>query len=118
MRVARLEQLPQKLDDLTGQILQLRAEMGSEFSAIRGEIRDKREEIVATGRAELTTATARLRDELIERIGEMHAVAMKAIIDVGDGVDGGFAAMRQDLAGFRHQMLAGLKAIQNRLPPR
>jgi hypothetical protein len=41
---------------------------------------------------------------------------MKAIIDVGDRVDGGFAAMRQDLAGFRHQMLAGLKAIQNRLP--
>jgi hypothetical protein len=145
-RVGRLEQLPQKVDGLTGQILQLRAEMGSEFSAIRGEIRDMgdgivaqlrseiremgngvvaqlrgenrdmREDIVATGRAELAAATARLRNDLMEQIGEMHAVAMKAIIDVGDRVDGGFAAMRQDLAGFRHQMLAGLKAIQNRLP--
>ena len=117
MRVARLEQLPQKVDGLTGQILQLRDELGSEFSAVRRDMRDMRDDIVAQGRTELTAATAGLRDELIERIGEMHAVALKEIVDLGDRVDRGFAAMRQDLASFRHQMVAGIKAIQNRLPP-
>ena len=37
-RVTELEELPARVDDLTGQIPQLRAEMGSEFSAVRGQI--------------------------------------------------------------------------------
>jgi len=37
-RVTKLEELPARVDDLTGQILQLRAEMGSEFSAVREQI--------------------------------------------------------------------------------
>jgi hypothetical protein len=39
-RVDLLEQLPQRMDALEAQIVQLREEMRSEFSAIRGEIRD------------------------------------------------------------------------------
>ena len=104
MRVARLEQLPQRVDSLTGQILQLQAEMRSEFSAIRSEMRDM--------------GDGRIRNELIERIGEMQAGALKEIVGLDDRVDRGFAAMRQDIASFRHQMVAGLKAIQNRLLPR
>ena len=39
-RVDRLEQLPQRMDALATQIVQLREEMRSEFFAIRGEIRE------------------------------------------------------------------------------
>lgn len=37
-RVTRLEELPARIDGLTSQILQLRAEMRDEFSAVRTEI--------------------------------------------------------------------------------
>jgi hypothetical protein len=38
-RVIRLEELPGRMDRLESQIVQLRTEMGGEFSAVRQEIR-------------------------------------------------------------------------------
>ena len=38
-RVTILEHLPARVEELAGQILQLREEMHAEFSAVRGEIR-------------------------------------------------------------------------------
>ena len=43
-RVDRLEQLPQRMDALATQIVQLREEMRSEFSAIRVEMREEMRE--------------------------------------------------------------------------
>jgi hypothetical protein len=52
-RVTSLEELPHRIDELTGPILQLRAENGSEFSALRSEMRSMGEGIVTQLRGEM-----------------------------------------------------------------
>jgi len=101
--VTKLPELPAKVDALTGQILHLRGETGSEFSDVRREMRAS-----ADG----------LRTQLLDEIGKMHALTMAQIIDLGDRLDAGFAGMRAEVRTFREEMLAGLKMIQDRLPPR
>ena len=99
------ESFTKGIDELTCQILHLRAEMGSEFSAVRGEVR---------------ASTDGLRSQLLDEIGKMYALTMKQIIDLGDRVDAGFAGiagMRAEVRTFREDTLAGLKTIQDRLPP-
>ena len=112
-RVTKLEKIPAMVEGVTGQILQLRAEMASEFSAVRREAR---------------AAEKKLRHE----IGRMHEHEMKEIIDRGDNLANGIITVRQELHGFREEMRSemhevrsaidevrsGLKAIHDRLPPR
>src|SRR5689334_7216099 len=52
-RVTRLEELPQRIDELAGQILRMRADIGSELSAMRAEIRGGAEAVVTQLRGEL-----------------------------------------------------------------
>jgi hypothetical protein len=74
-RVEALEQLPQRMDALAAQIVQLRGEMRSEFSAIRGEIRAGDEEtrrILSKEMRELFEANEThmrlLHEDLVQRI--------------------------------------------------
>jgi len=39
--VTQLEQLPDRIDDLTSQVSQLRTEMRAEFSAVRAELAER-----------------------------------------------------------------------------
>jgi len=87
--VTKLPELPAKVDALTGQILHLRG-----------------------------ASADGLRTQLLDEIGKMHALTMAQIIDLGDRLDAGFAGMRAEVRTFREEMLAGLKMIQDRLPPR
>ncbi|HKH74347.1 MAG TPA: hypothetical protein VKA59_23470 [Vicinamibacterales bacterium] len=56
----RLEELPGRMDRLESQIVQLRTEMGDEFSAVRQEIRSGDEET----RREMRESFSRLRLEV------------------------------------------------------
>jgi thiamine kinase-like enzyme len=74
-RIDLLEQLPQRMDALALQIVQLREEMRSEFSAIRTEIRDavdQTERTLSTQMRELFEANEThmrvLHEDLVQRI--------------------------------------------------
>ena len=55
-RVSALEQLPERIDGLGTQVLQIRTRMDAEFSAIRGELAIHRDEFAAI-RGELTAVS-------------------------------------------------------------
>jgi hypothetical protein len=66
-RMANLETLPDRMDRLESQIVQLRTEMREEFSAIRGEVNGFRDETrgeFEAVRAEIRVAAATLREEI------------------------------------------------------
>ena len=67
-RVGILEQLPERVTALESQIVLLRDEMRSEFSAVRGEIRDGDEQVIKTLRNEIRASDEQvirtLRDEI------------------------------------------------------
>jgi vacuolar-type H+-ATPase subunit I/STV1 len=63
-RVAKLEQLPERIDGLASQIVQLRTEMHGEFSAVRTEIREE----IRLGDEETRRYMRVLHEEVISRI--------------------------------------------------
>jgi hypothetical protein len=74
-RVDALERLPQRMDALEAQIVRLRQEMRSEFSAIRGEMREGDEDTrrtLATQMRDLFEANERhmqlMHEDLVQRI--------------------------------------------------
>ena len=60
-RVTKLEELPARLDDLGGQLLQLRTEMRAEFSAVRDGMRASDERVMGQARVLHEDVIARLR---------------------------------------------------------
>jgi hypothetical protein len=82
------------VEGVTGQILQLRAEMGSEFSTLRREAR----------------ATEK---RLLHEMGKMYAHTMKEIIERVDGVS---SQISSQINSFRQEVLSGLAEIKDRLP--
>ena len=60
--MTRLEELPGRIDDLTSQVSQLRAEMSAEFSALGGEVSAVRDESREQGAIIVT-----LRQEIAEQ---------------------------------------------------
>ena len=72
-RVDRLEQLPQRMDALAAQILQLREEMRSEFSAIRGGMREGDQETRRGLREEIRTAVQDMERVLSKQMRELFA---------------------------------------------
>ena len=67
-RVELLERLPERVIALESQILLLRGEMRTEFSAVRGDIRDRDEQVVATLRDEIRAGDQETRRVLTERM--------------------------------------------------
>ena len=67
-RVEILEQLPQRVTALESQIVLLRDEMRSEFSAVRGEIRAGDEQVIKTLREEIRAGDEQTRRVLTERM--------------------------------------------------
>lgn len=67
-RVTLLEQLPARVDALALQVSQLRDEMRSEFSAVRGEIRAGDEETRRTLRDEIRAGDEETRRTLRDEI--------------------------------------------------
>ena len=67
-RVGILEQLPERVTALESQIVLLRDEMRSEFSAVRGEIRDGDEQVIKTLRDEIRAGDEETRRVLSERM--------------------------------------------------
>ena len=74
-RVAKLEQLPERIDGLASQVVQLRTEMHEEFSAVRTEMRDEfsavREEI-RLGDEDTRRYMRVLHEEVISRIATIQ----------------------------------------------
>jgi len=67
-RVAKLEQLPDRIDGLASQIVQLRTEMHGEFSAVRTEIREE----IRLGDEETRRYMRVLHEEVISRIATIQ----------------------------------------------
>ena len=67
-RVEILEQLPERVTALESQIVQLRDEMRSEFSASREEIRAGDEQVITTLREEIRAGDKETRRTLTERM--------------------------------------------------
>lgn len=67
-RVEILEQLPERVTALESQIVLLRDEMRSEFSALRGEIRAGDEQVVKTLREEIRAGDEETRRVLTDRM--------------------------------------------------
>ncbi|HVL66364.1 MAG TPA: hypothetical protein VM364_03785 [Vicinamibacterales bacterium] len=94
--MTRLEELPDRMDRLESQFLQLRTEMRDEFSAVRQEIHEGDDRVLATLRQEIREVEERvvttLRDEIREGdaetrrfmrvLFEEYAVRLK-VIDEG-----------------------------------
>jgi len=70
-RVDALEQLPQRMDALTAQIVQLRGEMRSGFSAIRQELRGVDEDIRRTLREEIRAGDEETRRVLSKEMRDL-----------------------------------------------
>jgi hypothetical protein len=67
-RVEILEQLPERVTALESQIVLLRDEMRSEFSALRGETRAGDEQVITTLREEIRAGDEETRRVLTERM--------------------------------------------------
>ena len=67
-RVEILEQLPERVTAVESQIVLLRDEMRSEFSAVRGEIRAGDEQVIKTLREEIRAGEEQTRRVLTERM--------------------------------------------------
>lgn len=67
-RVESVEQLPERVTALESQIVQLRDEMRSEFSATRAEARAGDEQVVKTLREEIRAGDEETRRVLTERM--------------------------------------------------
>ena len=63
VRVAKLEQLPERIDGLASQIVQLRTEMHDEFSAVRTEMHDEFSAVRTEMHDELSAVRTEMRDE-------------------------------------------------------
>jgi uncharacterized coiled-coil protein SlyX len=74
-RMAKLEQLPERVDGLASQIVQLRTEMHDEFSAVRTEMRDEfsavREEL-RLGGEETRRYMRVLHEDVISRLATIQ----------------------------------------------
>jgi hypothetical protein len=71
IRVDRLEELPARIEDVTQQVLQLRTEMGAEFSAVRAEM-NAQWVGVRTELNELRTELHDLRTETRSGFADVH----------------------------------------------
>jgi predicted phage gp36 major capsid-like protein len=80
-RVTILGQLPARVEELAGQISQLRAEMRGEFSAVREEIRTGGEETRGTLRDELRAAA----EEIMTHARTLHEDVLSRIALIGEG---------------------------------
>ena len=80
-RVTRLEELPARIDGLTLQVLQLRDEMHSEFSAVRGEIRAGDEETRRILRDDIRTGL----DEVMRHARVLHEDQKAALALISEG---------------------------------
>jgi predicted phage gp36 major capsid-like protein len=79
--VTRLEELPARVDALTLQVSQLRDEMRSEFSAVRGEIQAGDEETRRTVREEIRAGDERVMEQA--RVLHEDVVSRLALIQEG-----------------------------------
>ena len=79
--MTRLEELPHRIDELTGQILQLRAENGSEFSALRSEMRTMDQGTLTQLRGEMRA----MRDELKSHALVLHEDVIERLKIIGEG---------------------------------
>ena len=95
-RVTKLEGLPDSVGDLTAQFLQLRGEMGSALSAVRGEIQSSSK-------------------ALSHEIGAMYQHTMNEMLEGFDGVRRRFDAVEGQVRSFRDEVLSVLREIQDRL---
>ena len=87
--MARSEELPVRMDRLESQIVQLRAEMHGEFSAVRQEMRDgfsAVDEQFAAVRSEIQTGDEETRRYM--RLLFEEYVGRIRIIDEGNNLDG------------------------------
>jgi hypothetical protein len=113
-RVTTLEELPERMDRLELQILQLRDEMRAEFSAVRTEIRDG-DAMVVTALTEQIEGASRHRSVLFE-----DAVGRIAVI--GEGFEAnveGLKALDKKVdrfhASFTHAIDASNAELRNTL---
>ncbi len=98
-RVTRLEELPGRIDDLTLQVLQLREEMRTEFSAVRSEMgalatRTEMRELNEATRAEMRQLNEATRIEMHElnegtlrqmRVLHEDVIARLGVVREGNG---------------------------------
>ena len=108
-RVETLEQLPERVTSLAAQIVQLRDEMRSEFSATRAEARQSDEAVVRTLREEMRqgndTVVRVLREEIRAGDEETRRVLTTRMNDLFGANERHMRLLHEDLV----QRIATLK---------
>ena len=100
-QMEELKELPARVERVESQILQLRLEMKDEFSAIRGEMRELREELredIRVGVEESQNLATGLHAEAMRAMTGLHGQAMQAIASVD-------AAIRRDVVSRLDRLL-------------
>ena len=108
-QMQQLKGLPERVGALESQILQLRTEMKGEFSAIRVEMRELREELredTRIGVAESQNLAHGLHAEAMRTMNHLHGQAMRAMNDL----HGQAMQAMNDLHGQAMQAIASLEA--------
>ena len=84
-KMDELKDLPARVERVESQILQLRTEIKDEFSAIRGEMRELRQELrddIRIGVEESQNLTKGLHAEAMGAMNDLHGQAMRAMNDL------------------------------------
>ena len=87
-QMQEMRDLPERVTNLESQILHLRQEMRSEFSAMRSEFRVDLTAAVTTLRGELAAAVATLADAIAHTstlMRTLHEEAISRIATIGEG---------------------------------
>lgn len=110
-RVTALEELPARMDRMELQILQLRAEMRDEFSALRHEIRAGDEETCRVLRDEIRAGDEETRRVLREEIRNGNAMTVTTLVALTEQA-------RRETRVLFEDVVARLSSIQEGRPPK
>jgi hypothetical protein len=110
-RVTTLEEMPERIDRLELQMLQLRGEMRAEFSAVRTEIRD--------GDAMVVTAVIEQIEEARRHTSVLFEDGIGRIAVVGEGLEANIEGLKAELrAALQADIRATFEDILGRKGPR
>jgi hypothetical protein len=111
-RVTLLEQLPARVDALALQVSQLRDEMRSEFSAVRGDVQAGDEETRHALRDEIRTGLAEVMTHARGLHEEQRAALALVAQGLGDEINAGDSRVMEQVRVLHEDIVARLTLIQ------
>jgi len=107
-RVTRFEQLPERMDRLESQFLQLRTELRDEFSAVRQESLARENRVVATLREEIHSTNRRTVATLRE---ENHTTNERMVTTLRDEIRAGDGETRRFMRILHEKVISDIATL-------